>query len=137
MSQDEAPRAAGGCLCGAVRYEVRGPLGPVYACHCSQCRRASGHDFVSTSAPRARFTLLQFDALRWYASSPRARRGFCSTCGSLLFWDAPAEDYICFTAGSIDPPTGLALAAHIFTADKGDYYAIADGLPQWPGGSGG
>lgn len=73
--------------------------------------------------------------LRWYQSSASARRGFCGRCGSKLFWQALDRRSIDIAAGSFDLPTGLTLARHIFVADKGDYYQIADGLPQFPGSS--
>lgn len=120
----------GGCLCGAVRYTVTGPLRPVVACHCGQCRKSSGHHVAATSAPRAAVAVE--GELRWFASSATARRGFCPTCGSQLFWDGPGANLSIF-AGSLDGPTGLAMAGHIYTADKGDYYAIADGLPAAEG----
>jgi len=44
---------SGSCLCGAVTYQVSGALRPVVACHCSQCRKASGHHVAATSAARA------------------------------------------------------------------------------------
>ena len=59
-----------------------------------------------------------------------ARRGFCSRCGSHLFWLSKA-DQMAILAASLDEPTGLKVGSHIFTADKGDYYEIADGLPQY------
>ena len=68
----------------------------------------------------------------WYEASPMAKRGFCATCGSFLFWKAHDESTISFALGAIDGPTGLALEKHIFTADKGDYYEITDDLPQKP-----
>jgi hypothetical protein len=68
--------------------------------------------------------------VRWFQSSADAKRGFCPVCGSFLFWKLAKDDHISFSLGSIDGETGLALEKHIFTADKGDYYDIADGLPQ-------
>lgn len=124
------PRATGGCLCGAVRYEVRGPLRPIVACHCTQCRKQTGHFMASTACRRADFALTREDGLRWYQSSASARRGFCAECGSVLFWEGEGKDYISIAAGSIDGRSGLKIAQHIFVADKGDYYAIEDGLPQ-------
>lgn len=47
----------GGCLCGGVRYAIRGELRGVIACHCSQCRRTSGHHSAMTSAPNERLSL--------------------------------------------------------------------------------
>ena len=123
---------SGRCLCGAVRYDVHGPLSDVHACHCGQCRRQSGHYVVATSARRADLTLIEDLGLTWYRSSPKARRGFCGECGSALFWDAGGDD-ISINVGSLDQPTGLRIKDHIFVDDKGDYYDIDDGLPQFAG----
>jgi hypothetical protein len=120
----------GGCLCGAVRITVEGPLGPVAACHCAQCRRQSGHYWAATEVPRAAVRIEGEAALRWYQALPRARRGFCGTCGSFLLWQLIENDTIDVAMGALDAPSGTALAQHIFVAEKGDYYTIADGLPQ-------
>ena len=116
----------GRCLCGAVRYRVSGELRPVIACHCTQCRKTSGHHVAATSAPRDRIDI--DGTVAWFASSETARRGFCPTCGSNLFWDGPGT-HLSIMAGTLDAPTGVSLAGHIFVADKGDYYDIADDLP--------
>ncbi|MBX9880510.1 MAG: GFA family protein [Sphingomonas sp.] len=123
-------RHSGGCLCGAVRITVEGPLGPVSACHCAQCRRQSGHYWAATEVPRAAVRVEGEAALRWYQASPRARRGFCGTCGSFLLWQLIDGETIDVAMGALDAPSGTALAQHIFVAEKGDYYTIADGLPQ-------
>ncbi len=117
----------GGCLCGAVTYRVAGPMRPVVACHCGQCRKASGHHVAATSA--ARKVVEISGEVTWYQSSETARRGFCGVCGSNLFWDGPGSN-LSISAGTIDGETGLSLVGHIYCADKGDYYEIADGLPQ-------
>lgn len=116
----------GGCLCGAVRYQARGALRPVIACHCMQCRKTSGHHVAATSAPRNSVEIS--GDVTWFASSPDARRGFCGICGSNLFWDGPGSHLSIF-AGTLDGPTGLQVSGHIFCADKGDYYELDDGLP--------
>lgn len=121
--------AQGSCLCGGVRYEVRGRLRPVVACHCTQCRKTTGHYMAATAARRSEFTLLADGGLRWYASSPTARRGFCGTCGATLFWDCPVRDTISIAAGTLDTPSGVSIVAHIHTADKGDYYMLDDAVP--------
>jgi hypothetical protein len=100
---------------------------PVTGCHCGQCRRTSGHYVAATAAPRDAVSI--DGQVRWYASSETARRGFCPICGANLFWDGPGTHLSIF-AGTLDQPTGLRMAGHIFMADKGDYYDIADGLPQ-------
>jgi len=117
----------GGCLCGGGRYRVTGPLRPVIACHCGQCRKTSGHHVAATSALRETVEIV--GPVTWFASSPVARRGFCGTCGSNLFWDGPGT-HLSIYAGTLDGPTGLRLKGHIHCATKGDYYQIADGLPQ-------
>jgi hypothetical protein len=71
--------------------------------------------------------------LNWYAASPQARRGFCRNCGSVLFWKHRDLDYVSVLAGAFNGPTGLEGGCHIFVEDKGDYYEIDDGLPQFPG----
>ncbi len=123
---------SGHCLCGAVSFEVDGELPEPDACHCSMCRRWSGHYWASTDLPRHRVTISGEDQIRWYQSSEKVRRGFCARCGSVLFFDPPARDWIAIAMGAFDQPTGTTLGKHIFTADKGDYYEIADGLPQDP-----
>lgn len=120
----------GGCLCGTVRFAVDGPLRPVVACHCAQCRRMSGNYVAATSAPRDSVTV-QGD-VRWYRSSDSAHRGFCPLCGSNLFWDGPGT-HLSIMAGALDGPTGLTLKGHIFCADKGDWYDIEGPTPQMPG----
>ena len=124
----------GSCLCGSVSYTVDGPLRGVVACHCSQCRKQSGHYYAATTAPRDSVMIHGEERLRWYRASAMARRGFCGTCGSALFWQHDEEDRIASLAGSLDAPTGLAIEKHIYCADKGDYYDLTDGLPQYDRG---
>jgi len=120
----------GSCLCGAVTFEFDGDLRAPDACHCSQCRKQSGHYFASSDVPRAALTIRGADKVTWFASSEHVRRGFCSNCGSTLFWDPIQRDSIAIAMGAFDTPTQTHLKMHIFVADKGDYYEIADGLPQ-------
>ena len=127
----QQPKAhTGGCLCGGVRYRIKGTLRGVIACHCSQCRRTSGHYAAMTSAPSANIELTASDHLLWYKSSDSAERGFCGRCGGNLFWKQAGRDAISVTAGTLDTPTHLTIDQHIFVADKSDYYAIDDGAPQ-------
>jgi hypothetical protein len=132
-TEQQATRATGHCLCGSVRFRVLGPLRQPVACHCGQCRRQTGHFAANTAARRSDLCLDRDDGLRWFESSPGVHRGFCAHCGSTLFWDNRDRPYIGIAAGSLDAPTGLQLAAHIYTDDAGDYYAISDPLPQDPG----
>jgi hypothetical protein len=120
----------GHCLCGAIAFRVTARPEGASVCHCGQCRRQSGHLWASAFVPGTALEIAGEPL--WYAASPKARRGFCGTCGSVLFWKAHDEDTISFALGALVAPTGITLETHIFTADKGDYYEIADGVPQRP-----
>ena len=122
----------GSCLCGGVRFEISGPLRPVVACHCTQCRKQSGHFGAFTSCDNADLKFISDEGLSWYRASATAKRGFCKNCGSLLFWKADGATYTSITAGSLDGDTGLRIEGHIYCADKGDYYDILDGDYQKP-----
>ncbi|MBT9587506.1 GFA family protein [bacterium] len=122
----------GSCLCGAVRFEVSMPLPPPDACHCQECRKFSGHYFVSTDVFRSAVTVHGSENVTWYRTD-KVRRGFCSTCGSSLFWDPPHDkDWTAIALGCFDPPTHTQISKHIFVANKGDYYEITDDIPQSP-----
>lgn len=121
----------GSCLCGAVTFEVASELPAPDACHCSQCRKTSGHFWASADLPESAVTIHGADEVTWFQSSDKVRRGFCATCGSALFWKPVHRPWIAIAMGAFDAPTGTRLGKHIFTADKGDYYDIADGLPQY------
>lgn len=126
----QATEHKGSCLCGAVKLVVEGDLPGPDACHCAQCRKQTGHYLASTDVPESKLTVHGEEHVRWYQSSEKVRRGFCGTCGSTLFWDASTLDNIAIAMGLFDGATDTNLSGHIFTADKGDYYEIADGLPQ-------
>jgi hypothetical protein len=132
-------RATGGCLCGAVRYAVSGPLRDVLVCHCADCRRWHGHVCAASACRREDLAVEEDGALRWYTPATSAgggRRGFCARCGSSLFWDAPARATVSIAAGTLDPPTGLATAGHVYVDGAGDYYELPDdGLPRHRGSS--
>lgn len=121
----------GSCLCGGVRFEVSGELPGPDACHCTKCRKHSGHYYAGTDVPKTALSILEGEELlTWYKSSEEVRRGFCSVCGSSLFFEPFFRDWVAVSMGAFDTPTNTELALHIFVADKGDYYRICDGLPQ-------
>jgi len=126
--------ATGRCLCGAVTYEVVGPLRDVLVCHCEECRRWHGHFSAMAAARKEDLVLREERGMRWI-DSPRsdahARRGFCGECGSSLFWDPPGRETISISAGTLDPPTGLRVVSHWFVSQASDYYDLPDdGLPK-------
>lgn len=119
----------GSCLCGAVRFEVACELPQPSACHCTQCRKHSGHFEASTDVPRSAVTVHGRENVKWYRIE-NVQRGFCSICGSSLFWDPVDKDWTSIAMGAFDGPTNTHLKNHIFTSDKGNYYDITDDLPQ-------
>jgi len=124
---------SGRCECGAVTYRVSGSMRDVVNCHCSQCRRIHGHAPGYSAARKAEMTIEGEGSIAWYPASDQAQRGFCSRCGSSLFWKPDGGETVSIAAGSLNAPTGMKTVRHIFAADKGDYYAIADDVPQDPG----
>ncbi len=130
---DEIKRITGGCYCGRVRYGASRVSSEITECHCSQCRRQSGHRYAAANAKAGDVEIEGADNMTWFRASPQAERGFCSTCGSHLFWRSLTSDEIAILAASVDQPSGLHMASHIFVDDKGDYYEITDGLPQFAG----
>ena len=125
---------AGGCLCGGVRYVLRGELGPITLCHCSQCRKAQGGAAAAASPVKsAEFDITAgMELLRAFESSPGKERVFCSRCGSPLFSRRPAEpDFLRLRLGTLDAPVGKKPAAHIWVSDKADWDLICDDVPQY------
>jgi hypothetical protein len=120
----------GHCACGAVRFKTRGTLRGVIYCHCSQCRRQTGHYLASTACEDDDLQVEGIENLSWFQSSPEAKRGFCKICGSGLFWKNAEKTYTSILAGSFDEPSGLKEEKHIFASDKGSYYEITDELAQ-------
>lgn len=121
----------GSCLCTGVQYELSGTLRNSVACHCQQCRKTSGHFVSATQVGPDQLHISRDDTLTWYASSPGAARGFCNRCGASLFWKHEDDKgAVSVMSGTLDGPTGITTEKHIFVADKGDYYDIADDLPQ-------
>ncbi len=123
----------GSCLCGAITFEVSSVLAPMDACHCQQCRKWTGHYLAAADVSREALTMQGDEHLSWFHSSEKVRRGFCAKCGSSLFFDPldqSKHNWISIAMGAFDTPTESHIAMHIFTAEKGDYYDITDGLPQ-------
>jgi hypothetical protein len=121
----------GSCLCGGVTFELHGALRNSVACHCVQCRKTSGHYVSATQVGAGQLKITSDATLQWYRSSPPAERGFCGRCGSSLFWRHEGDNgATSVMSGTLDGASGITTEKHIFVADKGDYYTIADGTPQ-------
>lgn len=128
---------SGRCICGAVAFEVRGQVRDVHLCHCTECRRWAGHVWAATEAAWAELDFSEDRGLRWIDSPDSeydARRGFCSECGSSLFWRVPGGDRVSLAAGCLDGQTGLTTAEQIWVDSAGDYYELDERVPSRPRG---
>lgn len=119
----------GSCHCGAVAFTIPADSIGVVACHCGDCRKMHGNYNAMLAAPRAAVSFSAETGLTWYASSDRARRGFCTVCGSRLFKDNLGSDKLMVSAGVIDGPTGKRVIRNLWEQSKGDWYD----LPEIPG----
>jgi hypothetical protein len=129
--------ASGRCICGAVAFDVRGPLRDVHLCHCTECRRWAGHVWAASAAAWADLDFGEERGLRWIDSPDSvwdARRGFCAECGSSLFWQVPGSDRVSIAAGCFDGPTELETTEQIWIDSAGDYYELDERIPSHPRG---
>lgn len=123
----------GSCLCGGVRYQVSGKLGPSVHCHCGQCRKASGASFATNASVAA--TDFRFEKgeslVGRFESSPGVSRCFCTRCGSpLIKLDAARPEEIRIRLGTLDSDPGTKPSAHIFVGSRAPWTVITDDLPQ-------
>ena len=129
----------GKCLCEAVAYEITGPLGPIYNCHCSKCRRWHGAAFrTRASINKHQFSWLSgAENLSSYKSSDNVTKYFCKTCGSPLISTYESKPEILgIPLGGIEGITEAKIEAHIFVSSKATWHEITDPIPQfenWPG----
>ena len=99
----------GSCECGRVTFSLSGTIPDVELCHCSQCRKTSGHIWASVLVPDEQCKITSDETLKWRRSSDSAQRGFCTDCGSSLFYKHDEENKIAVAAGALETPTGLGM----------------------------
>ena len=129
-------RHEGGCLCGAIRYRIDGPIESVGHCHCGMCRRASGALVLTwfTVAP-ARFTLTKGELAR-RLSSAHGERSFCRDCGAQIgFRSTRQPDEIDVTLGTLDHPERHPADRHVFVSDRLAWLHLDENLPAHPAGT--
>lgn len=127
----------GGCHCGAVKIRLNGEARGIVNCHCGQCVTTHGHFAPYSNCAKSDLEITGEENITWYHASDEARRGFCATCGSQLFWETIGATTTSIAAGAFDMPCDLKTIGNIFVADKPDYYEINDGLPAFPAGDNG
>jgi len=128
----------GACMCGRIRYEIRGRPRWMYQCHCGKCRAGTGTSFatnVIVDADKFRITS-GLESLERFESSPRKFRHFCSGCGSPIYSHGEkTKQVVSVRCGTLEDDPGLRVAYHAFTASKAPWVEIRDDCPQfaeWP-----
>lgn len=125
---------SGGCLCGSVRFEIKGPIRNIVYCHCSQCRKAQGSAFATNGIVKAGdFDILTgADLLTGYESSPGQTKYFCRICGSPILSKSEARpEQVRVRLGTIDSEIVERPIAHIFSTSKAGWENLTDDLPQY------
>jgi len=114
----------GRCMCGAVTFRIDGDLREVVNCHCHRCRQWTGHYWAATNCATADLHVDDLaGALRWHSPADGVEYGFCSTCGSSLFWRLSTRpESVSLSAGCLEQPTGLTTTTSIWMAEHGDYH---------------
>ena len=129
-----AARVAGGCLCGAVRFEVDPPFLRAGHCHCSRCRKHSGtFGLTQARVARAQFRLLSgAERIRVYGKGEGAVKAFCVDCGSSLFGGTwPDGPQVSIRMGAFDGDPGIRPQFHTFVGSRAPWDEICDALPQY------
>jgi hypothetical protein len=123
----------GSCLCGDVRFEIRGKLSDASHCHCSMCRKAHGAAFGTYAAAKAaEFRIVSgSERIKRFQSSPGIVRTFCARCGSTLHGLSESNPSIVdVVLGVLDDDPGVRPTMHIFVGSKAPWHDIHDNLPQ-------
>ncbi|WP_347989092.1 GFA family protein [Methylomonas sp. AM2-LC] len=124
----------GSCLCGSVKYEIKGELGAAVYCHCVRCRKASGSAFAANATvAEDSFKIVQgAESLKMFSTAEGVHRIFCSACGSPIISKRDSFPGVFrLRLGTLDTPITERLEAHIFVSSKADWYEIHDSLPQY------
>ena len=122
----------GGCLCGALRYEIRGEPNASGYCFCADCRKVSGSGFIpfmNVAAGQVTFTGASVQHRAKAARGGEAVRNFCPTCGALVFGGRVGEDTShTIYAGSLDDPSRFKPTLAIFNRDRPAWVPLPEGL---------
>lgn len=113
----------GQCQCGAVAFTVENVDSGFSACHCRMCQRWSGGIFLAVSVHGVNFG--GEEHIGRYRSSSWAERGFCSQCGSHLFYRMLKSNEYEMCVGTFDDQSAFKLASEIFIDRKPDSYEFS------------
>ena len=124
----------GGCLCGAVKYQVIGEPMAFYHCHCSRCRKANGTGHASNIRVKSsEIVWREGESLVKSFKVPEAERfrnDFCSLCGSPVARNFPSHGFVVIPAGGLDHPIDIQPTARIFYGSRAEW-SCADDIPVY------
>jgi len=122
--QPEPMEISGHCLCGSITYNAR-TTGEAGVCHCKMCRRWSGGAAFGVET-KGEVKMTGEEHLSIYNSSAWGERGFCSKCGTNLFWRMKDGSHFGLMAGSLNDDSRLRFTTQIFIDNKPGYYDFAN-----------
>lgn len=114
----------GSCHCGAVSVRAPSDSFGVVACHCGDCQKLHGNFFAMLAVERTAIAWSGEEAMRWYDSSPKARRAFCSQCGSRLAKDPYGSPKVLVSAGLFPRELPRRAVKHVFAELKPAWYDV-------------
>ena len=128
----------GGCLCGAIRYQIAVPVTELRACHCTSCQKISGAGgTVNALLASTDFRIVKGMPKRYTRTADSGRilhRYFCADCGSGIYSQRDVNpERVVVRAGSFDNPPPMKLTAHIWTKSARPWDAIDPAAKQIPG----
>ena len=118
------------CLCGGIKLITKEKLRHVINCHCSQCMKTHGNYAAYTACLEKDIIFISKKTLKWYQSSKKAKRGFCSRCGASIFYKHLNSESISIAAGMFNNPTKLKTKLNIFIKGRLDYYKLDTSIPK-------
>jgi hypothetical protein len=133
----DATRLAGGCLCGAIRYAIDGPVVGAGICHCRSCRRSAGAESVAWLTVATGHFHLDRGAPVEHASSPGVARGFCGSCGTTLTYARAGTGSLDVTLASLDDPERVPPTAEWWLADRLSWNPVNPELEHFAGAGNG
>jgi len=129
-------KVAGGCKCGAIRYEALGAPIEVTYCHCSDCRGYTGAPVVTWVAFDAQNVQFLKGERKMFESSPGISWGFCGNCGTSLSLDGISKRYSGmhtteFHISTLDNPEKFVPDRHMHDGERLPWFEVADNLPRY------
>jgi len=120
----------GHCECKSVTFEAP-RADSIETCHCDMCRRITGGGSYFGMSCHDGITITSCKTLSWYDSSAWAQRGFCSICGTALFYNLKGSEFYSVSVGTLDTPPELPLGKEYFIDRKPNYYALEGDRPRF------